>query len=172
MEDEQVVSLLKEQFYLRLFEEGIPRIEKCLGLLSLQEVWYRPNEKTNSIGHLILHLCGNVTQWIGSGVGKTPDHRMRQLEFETNDHVSKDVLLQRLTSLKEIAEHAFADINTSKSLAEKRMVQGFDETVLSIIVHVIEHFSYHVGQIAWITKLMANQDLGFHAGLDLDAKSI
>ena len=172
MEDEQVVRLLKEQFYLRLFEEGIPRIGICLGLLSQEQVWHRPNDQTNSIGHLILHLCGNVTQWIGSGIGTLPDQRMREQEFETNDHVSKDVLLQRLTSLKEIAEHAFADINTSKSLAEKRMVQGFDETVLSIIVHVIEHFSYHVGQIAWITKLMANQDLGFYAGLDLDAKSI
>ena len=65
----EVLEICKSQFNLRVYDEGIERIKKVLTLLSEDEVWYRPNDESNSVGNLVLHLCGNVTQWVGSGIG-------------------------------------------------------------------------------------------------------
>lgn len=166
-----VLEIVKHQFNLRVYEESVVRIEKILGLLSEEEVWYRPNEHANSIGHLILHLCGNVTQWIGSGVGLQPDKRERDLEFDPQEQYVKAVLISKLQALRSITDDALSSVTNDEELSLARSVQGFDETVLGIIVHVIEHFSYHTGQIAVITKYLKGVDLGFYADLDLNTKS-
>lgn len=167
-----VVQLLKDEFNLRIYEESVWRIGKVLGGLEEKDVWYRPNDQSNSIGHLILHLEGNVTQWIGSGIGGNEDLRERELEFTTKDLPTKENLLDRLIRLKtEITDPALAKIGSESDLVNGRQVQGFETTVLSIIVHVIEHFSYHTGQIAVISKYMKGKDLGFYAGIDLNKKN-
>ncbi len=163
-----VLSIAKDQFNIRIFNECIPRIEKSISFLSEDEVWYRPNDQSNSAGHLILHLCGNVTQWIGSGIGKEADHRKRSLEFTTTDRISKAELVSRLYDLRFITDRALATMTDQDMLTEERTVQGYDETVLSIIIHVIEHFSYHTGQIAWIAKYLKDVDLGFYSDIDLN----
>lgn len=166
----EVRDLLIQQFNLRIYEESIPRIITVCDLLSHDEIWHQQNENSNSIGHLILHLCGNVTQWIGSGIGRFPDNRNRQLEFTSTEYHSKSVLISRLNSLKSITDAALETLD-DKILPEIRNIQGFDDSVLGIIIHVIEHFSYHTGQIAVIAKFLKNTDLGFYADLDLDITS-
>ena len=163
-----IVDICKSQFNLRIYDEGVARIKKVLQLLSEEDVWFRPNDESNSIGHLILHLCGNVTQWIGSGIGQRADDRQRDAEFTTNRQYRKIELVEKLDSLRSITDEALLSIATEEDLVEKRTVQGFSETKMSILIHVIEHFSYHVGQIAVIAKYLKATDLGFYEGLDLD----
>ena len=166
-----ILQIVKNEFNKRVFSECIVRIEKVLGTLSEDEVWYSPNAASNSVGHLILHLCGNVTQWIGTGIGKRPDIRKRDLEFSTMERHSKKELVQRLYALREITDEALATIGSEDILIESRRVQGYDETVLSILIHVTEHFSYHTGQIAIISKYLKGKDLGFYEGIDLNTTS-
>ena len=165
-----MIEIIKEQYKLRIYEEGIFRIAKVLDLLTEEQVWYSPNEQMNSIGNLILHLNGNVTQWVGTGIAKDPDIRQRDEEFTAYKTHSKKELKEKLERLKNYT-FPIIDNLTEEQLSDQRTIQGFNETVLSIIIHVIEHFSYHVGQIAYLAKLIIKGDLGFYEGMDLNVIS-
>jgi len=163
----EIISALKEEFDRRVYEEGVVRIIKVLGLLSEEETWYAPNSASNSVGVLVLHLCGNVTQWAGAGIGGFQDKRERDLEFNPEVKPCREELIRDLKVLHPLTNRAFSTLVNDGELLAPRKVQGFDETVLSIIVHVIEHFSYHVGQIALIAKHLKGEDLGFYDDFDL-----
>ena len=79
-----------------LREHHLPRIERCLKLLTEDEIWWRPNESSNSAGNLALHLAGNVRQWIVSGLGGAPDHRVRDEEFAARGPVPRAKLIRGL----------------------------------------------------------------------------
>ena len=153
--------------YLHL---NTPRIEKCLGLLSEAEVWERPNPSSNSIGNLILHLCGNIRQYIISGLGRQPDTRERDEEFSATEGFTKKEILQKLTATVAEAARVIEAANEESLLGEQK-VQGFTLTGIGIIVHVVEHYSYHTGQIAFWTKLLRDKDLGFYGDKDLNMKN-
>jgi len=146
----------------------LPRIHKCLGLLREEEIWLRPNAETASVGNLVLHLCGNVRQYILAGLGGAPDHRQRQAEFDEQGPLPTADLVARLTGLMEEVDRTLDRIDPA-SLLTIRRVQGHDESGLSILVHVVEHFSYHVGQISYFVKTRHAVDLGYYAGADLNA---
>ena len=166
----KLLELIKKQFELRIFEESIPRINKVLDILTEDQLWYTPNKHVNSIGNLILHLCGNVTQWIGSGLGGLPDNRERSLEFSRSGHQTKKELSESLDQLIKLTRPIIQELSMDQ-LEEAKNVQGFDETGISILIHVIEHFSYHTGQIAQMAKIIKEKDLGFYEGMDLEIKN-
>lgn len=154
------------EFRKRVFEENYNRIRICLNRLDEEQIWYKPNMVSNSVANLILHLIGNVRQWICTGLGSLPDSRKRDLEFEMQHSVTKDQLFLDLSNLQVEVDNVLD--NLAKDIwLEKRKVQVFEETGLSILIHVIEHFSYHTGQIAWITKALEGKDLGFYKDMDL-----
>jgi len=159
--------LIKTEFNRRVFAESYPRIEKCLNELSDEQIWHRANENTSSVGNLILHLCGNARQWIISGLGNKEDARKRSEEFSEKGSVSKQILLDLMQNLKSDIQRVMETISEG-NLAKNYKVQGFDETGLAIIIHVIEHFSYHTGQITLHTKLLKNIDTGFYKGVQLE----
>ena len=159
---------LIEESKRRLFDESVPRIKKCLANLSEEEVWRRPNAETVSVGNLVLHLCGNVRQWICTGLGGDPDHRERSAEFDEAGPISTELLVARLDETMADAEHVMDAADPAK-LLDMRPVQGFEESGLSILVHVVEHFSYHTGQITYAVKSNKAIDLGYYAGEDLEA---
>lgn len=168
MYPQQFHQLLIADIRKRLLEENIPRLRKCLGQLSEAEIWYRPNPNTNTVGNLVLHLCGNVRQWLISGLGNTPDIRQRQQEFDENGPIATAVLLEKLDSLATDIEQTLSQVSV-EDLLQERTVQGiYQETGISILIHVTEHFSYHVGQVTYIVKLAKNMDMGYYAGLDLN----
>lgn len=152
-----------------LIEESLPRIDKCLDELTIAEVWHKQNEHTNSVGNLILHLCGNVRQYVLSGIDGQEDIRERDLEFSEQGPISKKDLLVKLNKLMKEVDLALDRI-TADDMVREVSVQGFKENVTSILIHVTEHFSYHVGQITYYTKYIKNLDTGYYAGLDLNAK--
>lgn len=160
---------LVEECKRRLFEESYPRIQKCIGMLTEEEIWRRPNEELVSVGNLVLHLCGNVRQWICSGLGRQPDERHRAREFSETGPIPTDELLKRLADTVHDAKDVLDGVDTDL-LLERRSVQAYEETGLSIIIHVVEHFSYHTGQITYYTKLVKHVDTGYYAGHDLSRR--
>jgi uncharacterized damage-inducible protein DinB len=154
----------------RLFRESTPRIHRCLGQLTEEEIWFRPNAETVSVGNLVLHLLGNVRQQLLSGVCGAPDRRHRQSEFDERGPIPAPELLRRLDELMAEVDRALDELDP-QSLLTVRKVQGFDESGLSILVHVIEHFSYHVGQITYIVKARKAVDLKYYEGVDLNVTS-
>ncbi len=152
---------LVEETRRRLLGEGIPRIEKCLDLLTEEEIWHKPNENSNSVGNIILHLCGNVRQWLGAGLGKLPKVRQRDEEFSTKGGLNKKEILEKLKKLQEMSEDVLSKI-TPEDLLAIHHVQVYEESGLSILVHVTEHFSYHVGQITYFVKAKKDLSTGYY----------
>ena len=140
------------------------RIETCLDKLTYEQIWARGAERQNAVGNLVLHLFGNLAQWILSGVGGAPDHRDRDAEFAARGDVSADELKLRLReSVKETV--AVIAALTPEQLAERIAVQGYDVSKLHAVYHVVSHFSEHAGQIIFATKLFTSDDLGFYRHL-------
>ena len=154
----------------RRLDESHGRIRACIAHITTEEAWRRPNEHTVSIGNLILHLAGNVRQWIVSGLGGREDVRSRSDEFSERGPIPKEDVLARLEAVMNDAVAVLDHLDPDALLAPRR-VQGFDETGISILVHVVEHFSYHTGQIAYAVKAGKDLDLGFYRGVDLGRKN-
>src|SRR5215510_5864129 len=118
----------------------LPKIERCLENLSNEQLWWRPNPESNSIGNLVLHLCGNARQWIVSGVGGEADARHRDAEFAQREVIERDELLSLLRRTLGDVSAVLERLDPS-ALFEKRQIQGSDVDVLEAIFHVTEHFS-------------------------------
>ena len=144
-----------------LSTEYLPKIERCLEQLTDAQIWFRPNEASNSIGNLVLHLCGNARQWIVSGVGDSPDRRDRDSEFRQRKIIPKVELLELLRTTINEVEQVLADLD-SNVILERRTIQGKDVELLEAIFHVTEHFSMHTGQIILLTKMLTSSDLRFY----------
>lgn len=141
-----------------LTSDYVPKIERCLDRLTDHDIWWRPNEASNSVGNLILHLCGNVTMWIIGGIGRLPFERNRQLEFDERRMIQGSELRGRLASVIRQADEVISAVD-GKELLARRQIQGYDVTVLEAIYHVVEHFGMHTGQIILLTKARAEEDL-------------
>ncbi|MDX1905939.1 MAG: DUF1572 family protein [Bacteroidia bacterium] len=160
-------TLLMAEVRHRLIGESIPRVRTCLHLLPEQDIWYRPHAGCNTVGNLVLHLCGNARQWIVSGLGGRADTRRRQAEFDEQGPIPRSELLALLDDLEQDLLATLAHV-TPDQLVRTLPVQTFQETGVTILVHVTEHFSYHVGQITWITKWLTGADTGYYAGQVLE----
>jgi len=151
-------------------EESRTRIAACLQQLNDQEIWQRPNAHSNSTGNLILHLCGNITQYIISSLGSRPDSRNRDAEFMATSGYTRKELSDQINSTITDAINVIRQLS-SDELTRVREVQGFSLTGTGVILHVVEHLSYHTGQIAFWTKLLKDKDLDFYKGVDLNVKN-
>ena len=140
------------------------RIDNCLGQLTDDQVWTRGGDNENAIGNLVLHLCGNVRQWILGGVGGERDVRQRDAEFAARGGLSTRELRDRLAATVAQATRVI-DAATAERLLAPLMIQGYDVAVLEAIYHVVEHFAGHTGQIIFATKMLTGTDLGFYRHL-------
>ena len=143
-----------------LEKDYLPKIQACLEILPEADLWWRPNDISNSVGNLLLHLAGNLNQWVVVGVGSGEDHRRRDREFSASEGKDAVTLYQELQQTVRQATQALETLNTD-SLNQKVTIQGIEVTVLGAIYHAVEHFSMHVGQIIFITKLRTGTDLNF-----------
>ena len=143
-----------------LTDSYLPRIEQAIEGLSLENLWWRPNPQSNSIGNLILHLNGNLRQWVISGLGGSPDVRERQQEFDARSGIPGPELVARLRATVEEADRLLSRVDPA-TLPEHRRIQTYDVTVMQAIYTVIEHFSMHTGQIILLAKMWKG-DLAFY----------
>jgi len=140
------------------------RIGGCLDKLTPDQIWSRHAENENAAGNLVLHLAGNVRQWILHGIGGEPDTRARDTEFAARGGVAIEDLKLSLSSTVDQAA-AVIRVLPIERLEDRITVQGHDVSVLEAIYHVVEHFSGHTGQIIFLTKFFTGEDLGFYGYL-------
>lgn len=155
-------------YSVRKLLQSFERIESCLLALSDEQIWWRGAEMQNSIANLMLHLCGNLAQWICAGVGGAPDTRQRDEEFAARGAAGRDELLRRLRARVEDAVAVIGSVPEER-LAARIQPQLYEVSVLEAIYHAVEHFSHHTGQIIYATKLLTNRDLGFYKHLSAPA---
>jgi uncharacterized damage-inducible protein DinB len=137
------------------------KIRRCLDALPAEALWRRTDEDSNSVGNLLLHLTGNVRQWIVGAVGGAPDARYRSAEFAARHGGSADELFATLRATLDEADAVIAGL-TPAALLERRTIQGRDVSVLDAVYHVVEHFALHTGQIILLTKQQAPGRIRFY----------
>jgi uncharacterized damage-inducible protein DinB len=144
-----------------LVREYPTKIQRCLDVLPADALWRRDDASENSVGNLLLHLSGNVRQWIVSGVGGAPVARRRSTEFDARDGGPALELMADLRATLQEANAVLASLD-APSLVEVRRIQGRDVSVLDAMYHVVEHFSMHTGQIILLTKRYAPGRVQFY----------
>ena len=165
-----LIRNIREEVILRICEESIPRILKCLNKLTEDQIQHNSNNNTNAVNNLILHLEGNVRQWLIASLKGEPFERNRPEEFNRQNQLNTEELTQVLINLDKDVRNACEELTVSYLLA-KFNIQGFTETGYSICAHVVEHFSYHTGQITLITKQLTDQDMAYYGNLNLNIQN-
>lgn len=149
----------------KLLNEYWPRLRTCVESLTDEQVWWRPNASCNSVGNLVLHLNGNVGQWLVASFRGEPDGRNRPAEFSASGGASTFELLEKLGKTMDEAAAVLHSL-TEGDLRRPMEIQGYHLTGLAAVYQVIEHFALHYGQIAYITKMLRDANLGFYKELD------
>jgi uncharacterized damage-inducible protein DinB len=152
------------QFSADKLEQLHGRIQDCLARLTPEQIWIRNSENENAVGNLVLHLSGNIRQWIGSGVAGMPDNRQRDAEFDARGGKATAELSDLLETRVAEAVVIIRKVPAAR-LTERITPQGHDVTVLEAIAHVVEHFSQHTGQVILLTKMLTGDDLGYYQHL-------
>jgi uncharacterized damage-inducible protein DinB len=155
-------------FSIRKLEQFLERIGECVAKLNDEQIWRRSTNHENAVGNLMLHLSGNMRQWIIAGIGGQPDTRVRDREFAARGDMTPAELMQRLESTVSEAVAVLRAV-TPDRLMETYQPQKYRVTIMEGIYHVVEHFAQHTGQIVFATKLLTGQDLGFYKHLNQPA---
>jgi hypothetical protein len=148
----------------KLLGQYWPRLMECVTPLATEQIWWRPNDASNSIGNLMLHLNGNVGQWLVASFNKEEDRRNRPAEFAAQEGATAAELLGNLGATLDAAS-AVLDRLTIEELIAPYEIQGYRVHGLDAVYQVVEHFGLHYGQIVYITKLLTAKDLGFYKAL-------
>jgi hypothetical protein len=141
-----------------------PRLRTCVQPLTPEQVWWRPNQASNSIGNLVLHLAGNMRQWLVASFNEQADQRDRPAEFSRSEGMTAAEILAVLGTAVDEGEKVLARL-TEAELTRVYKIQGVTVSGLAAIYQVVEHFGLHYGQIVYITKMLTGEDLGFYREL-------
>jgi len=141
------------------------KLHRAVEALPPDALWWRPNDSSNSVGNLIVHLVGNMRQWIVSGIGRVPPSRNRAAEFAMRDGPSASQLLQDLDRALIEVDEVLSTLSAA-DLVERRVIQGREVTGFDAVLHVVEHFSMHLGQIILLAKMLAPGSLRFYEDAD------
>ncbi len=144
---------LVEELADRLLRMYPDQIRACLGELSEDQIWWRPSESCNSVGNLVLHLCGNLRHYLGRGVAGTDYRRDRPAEFAARGPLPRAALLERLDEAVADARAAFVSL-TDERLAAHADLDAESQPIGRLLVGVTAHFNGHAGQIVYVTKLL------------------
>lgn len=147
-----------------LRDDFLPKVTFCLEEMSEQDIWWRPNEQSNSVGNLVLHLCGNMKQWILNSMGGGRFERDRDAEFGERGPVPRSELMAGIAWTVGEVDRTLSELPAT-TLLDRFPVQAYTTSRLQAIYHVVEHFSYHLGQILYIYKMRTGRDPGFYRHL-------
>jgi uncharacterized damage-inducible protein DinB len=140
----------------RLLGEYLGKIETCVGLLSPEQLWWRPNPECTSVANLLLHLCGNLSQWVLAGVGGVAFERHRRAEFAATQPEDGADLLKQLSEIVSASRNVARNLSQA-DLRREFSIQGYTRTGFGVILHAVEHMAYHTGQIVYITKQLVGE---------------
>ena len=139
-----------------LTKDYLPKIERCVSQLTAEQIWFRANDASNSIGNLLLHLAGSSRYWAIEVIGGQPIGRIRQQEFDRREPLSPDRLLADLRAAVADVDRRLAKVS-AETLLENRNAHDEEVTVLWCVFHIVEHFSMHTGQILSIAKAFVGE---------------
>jgi len=151
--------IARSRYYLQT--EYRTKIRAAVEALPPDALWWRANDQSNSIGNLLMHLAGNIRQWIVAGVGRAPDRRNRDAEFAARGGATAAELLDALDAALDEVDAVIAKL-TPDDLASRRTIQGREVSVLEAVYHVVEHFALHSGQIILVSKMHAPGAVRFY----------
>jgi uncharacterized damage-inducible protein DinB len=160
-----VPALFLEHSRQKLFQQFWPRLKGCVESLTDEQLWWRPNDACNSVGNLLLHLNGNVRQWLVASFNRMEDSRNRPAEFNQREPVSASMLLDQLGATMQQASEVLTRL-TPEDLAARYEIQGYQVSGLDAVYQVVEHFAMHYGQVLYIVKTLNGADLGFYSELN------
>jgi hypothetical protein len=163
--DNDLAALFLHFSRKKLFGQFWPRLQACVSPLSEEQIWWRPNDASNSIGNLILHLNGNVGQWLVASFNKDEDKRNRPAEFTAKREGTAAELLAKLGGTLDAAA-AVLELLTVEELLAPYEIQGYHVRGLDAVYQVVEHFGLHYGQIVYIAKSLSGKDFGFYKELN------
>lgn len=166
----ELASVFLEFSRTKLLGQFWPRMKECVAPLSDEQIWWRPNEASNSIGNLLLHLDGNVRQWLVDSFNKNQDQRNRPTEFTAQSGLSALDLLGRLGATLDEAAKVLDRLTVDELLAPYE-IQGYHVRGLDAVYQVVEHFGLHYGQIVYIVKSLLAKDLGFYKELNKSGRA-
>jgi hypothetical protein len=144
-----------------LREDYLPKLAHCVEHMSDEDLWWRPNDVSNSVGNLVLHLCGNLRQWIVSSIGGVEFRRDRDGEFAARGPIPKSELIAKVNAVVSDVDAVLARLEPSRLLSRLE-IQKYDVSTLQAVYHVVEHFGYHLGQILYIYKMRTGTDPRFY----------
>lgn len=163
--ESNTASLFVAFSHRKLLEEYWPRLRGCVESLTDEQVWWRPNGTSNSIGNLVLHLDGNVRQWLVASFNRLEDTRNRPAEFNEQKLIPRSALLDQFGATMQQASEVLAGL-TEADLLSHFDIQGYKVSGLAAVYQVVEHFGMHYGQILYVTKMLRGEDLGFYSELN------
>ncbi|MGC2163957.1 MAG: DUF1572 family protein [Silvibacterium sp.] len=163
--EQNATTLFLEFSRHKLLDQYWPRMRICVESLTDEQVWWRPNKASNSVGNLLLHLNGNVRQWLVASFNHLEDARKRQAEFDAPVQLPASALIQQLDETMQQAAKTFSRL-TETDLLSRLDIQGYHVTGLAAIYQAVEHFGLHYGQLIYITKMLCGEDLGFYRELN------
>ena len=167
--DSAQIFLERSRYYLS--SEYLPKLCKCVEVLPPEMIWRRANESSNSIGNLLMHLAGNVREWIVAGIGGQPVARDRAGEFAARHGLPAMALIHELKKAVAEADQVLAGVSVD-DLARSCTIQARETTVIAAIYHAVEHFAMHTGQIVLLTKERAPEAIHFYDDSDGAARPL
>jgi uncharacterized damage-inducible protein DinB len=159
-----VPALFLEHSRQKLLQQYWPRLKGCVESLTDEQLWWRPNDACNSIGNLLLHLNGNVRQWLVTSFSRLEDSRNRPAEFNQRESISASALIDQLGATIQQAAEVLTRLTRDDLLAQYE-IQGYKVSGLDAVYQVVEHFAMHYGQVLYIVKTLNGADLGFYSEL-------
>jgi uncharacterized damage-inducible protein DinB len=127
------------------------QILACVDELSEEQLWWRPNETSNSVGNLVLHLSGSMRHYISKTVGGAEYQRNRPTEFSEREHLPKEQLVEIFKETIAQITQVFETFDTQRFL-EPTPEPAYNPTIFNLFFNVSIHLATHAGQIIFITK--------------------
>ena len=168
--DAELAALFLEFSRNKLLNQYWPRLRSSVEPLTDEQLWWRPNPACNSVGNLLLHLNGNVRQWLIASFSGLEDARNRPAEFNERRRIAGKLLVQQLDATMQEAATVL-DRLTARDLAATYQIQGYTVRGLDAVYQVVEHFGMHYGQVLYINKTLRGEDFGFHRELNLTGRA-
>ena len=167
--DSGQIFLERSRYYLS--SEYLPKLCKCVEVMPGEMIWHRANESSNSVGNLLMHLAGNVREWIVAGIGGHPVIRDRPGEFGAKGGLAAKALINDLEKAVAEADEVLAGVSVN-DLSRACTIQSRETTVLAAIYHVVEHFAMHTGQIVLLAKERVPEAVHFYDDSDGAARPL
>lgn len=161
MSEKRLSADLVTEYAATKLEDHFAQISRCSRMLTGEQLWHRINSHSNSVANLLLHLNGNIRQWVLGGLAGREIGRDRQAEFDARGGVEVEALL---ADLQETLREACGVIRgmEAEHLAWEFSIQSYRVSGAAAVMHVVEHFAFHTGQVVTMTKAMLDVDVSLY----------